>query len=566
MGDSSSEMSLDLQRAHELWQVDELVDRRRLYLNKDSIPWITNHIDYFVSQSRENKTVKRVYLYLYSLNGQDDDFWDKVGQAIGNFQELKRLHVYSHKYYHTDDDEQALIPNWKILARILSHVRQRITFSDISHSPHGVPIIAAWRSEDCRSVARAIYGHPTITCFEGGSRFCWEASDALYSALATLPALESVTLSNRGCLLPRDEPFLANPESLTELLRVPTLRSVWFYSFSFKPALCQATANALMKGTMITKLAIDSCSFSAAESTAIMANCLARNTSLVRLAYEGDVMLGSALATALQSNSTLRDISFTSSKSISAVFLALGKNTGVKVLKIRILEERGEAPCTSIKNGLGMNESLEILELVGVSLSDDNAELWCRAFSFLRTNKALRFMVVVVKDDATNSCISAFRVAITAMLEENTSLESLSIRKGWEGMKIKVEEYFVYVTALQHNKALKSLNFYCGDLTIRLTDNEDKQMAALLEKNYTLENLPDLDLDNEVGDVRAILRLNKAGRRYLVQDGSSIPKGVEVLIRVNNDINCVFLHLSENPRLCDRRAIEVASTSTIESN
>jgi hypothetical protein len=30
-----------------------------------------------------------------------------------------------------------------------------------------------------------------------------------------------------------------------------------------------------------------------------------------------------------------------------------------------------------------------------------------------------------------------------------------------------------------------------------------------------------------------------------------------VLSRVNNDINCVFLHLLENPRLCDRRAVEM---------
>jgi hypothetical protein len=58
--------------------------------------------------------------------------------------------------------------------------------------------------------------------------------------------------------------------------------------------------------------------------------------------------------------------------------------------------------------------------------------------------------------------------------------------------------------------------------------------------------------------VGAILRLNEAERRYLVQDGSSISKGVEVLRRVNDDdIDCVFLHLLENPRLCDRSAVEM---------
>jgi hypothetical protein len=59
----------------------------------------------------------------------------------------------------------------------------------------------------------------------------------------------------------------------------------------------------------------------------------------------------------------------------------------------------------------------------------------------------------------------------------------------------------------------------------------------------------------------AILRLNEAGRRYLVQDGSSISKGVEVLSSVTNDINCVFLQFLENPTLCDRSAVEMGSSA-----
>ncbi len=83
-------------------------------------------------------------------------------------------------------------------------------------------------------------------------------------------------------------------------------------------------------------------------------------------------------------------------------------------------------------------------------------------------------------------------------------------------------------------------------------------MAVLLQKNFALERLPDI---KQGGDVDTILRLNEAGRRYLVQDGSSISKGVEVLSRVSDEINCVFWHLLENPRLCDRSAVEIASES-----
>ena len=76
-------------------------------------------------------------------------------------------------------------------------------------------------------------------------------------------------------------------------------------------------------------------------------------------------------------------------------------------------------------------------------------------------------------------------------------------------------------------------------------------MAALLKKNFALESLTDIDLINEAGNVGAILRLNKAGRRYLIEDGSSIWKGVEVLCATSDDINCVFLHLLDL-KLCDR--------------
>jgi hypothetical protein len=77
-----------------------------------------------------------------------------------------------------------------------------------------------------------------------------------------------------------------------------------------------------------------------------------------------------------------------------------------------------------------------------------------------------------------------------------------------------------------------------------------------------MESLPDFKLENRRGDIGAILQLNKAGRRYLIEDGASVSKGVKVLCAVSDEINCVFLHLLENPRLCDRSAVEVAASST----
>jgi hypothetical protein len=78
-------------------------------------------------------------------------------------------------------------------------------------------------------------------------------------------------------------------------------------------------------------------------------------------------------------------------------------------------------------------------------------------------------------------------------------------------------------------------------------------------RNYGLERLvPGISCTND-GTVKAILMLNAAGRRYLIKDGSSISKGVDVLSAVSDEIDCVFLHLLENPNLCDRKAADTTT-------
>jgi hypothetical protein len=129
--------------------------------------------------------------------------------------------------------------------------------------------------------------------------------------IETLPVLESITL---GAPVTRqaDESTLAYPESLTELFRVPSLRSVCFFPFNFTRALCQAAANALMEGTAVTKLEFIACSFSAVESAAILANGFSRNTSVISITVTSpwDEALSGALGAALPSNLTLQELSF----------------------------------------------------------------------------------------------------------------------------------------------------------------------------------------------------------------------------------------------------------------
>jgi hypothetical protein len=273
MGDYN-ETLLELQnrQKNELYARHRLLSGCGLHLDGKSIHWILDldHIDCFVSQSEGNASVEYVMFYPCAYNGQNDDVWDKVGQAIGNLQALGKLRFSNHTFH---EDEVVRIPDWEILARILSHVRRRIALS--------VSNIRAWSALDTRSIAQAIRGHPSITRFEGGEAFPYEYMDAFYSALITLPSLESVHLCNNGRQAPlENESTFAHHESLTELLGVPSLRSVCFDRLSFTSALCQAAASAFMEGTTFTNLEFSECSFSTGECAAILANDFSRNTSV----------------------------------------------------------------------------------------------------------------------------------------------------------------------------------------------------------------------------------------------------------------------------------------------
>jgi hypothetical protein len=195
--------------------------------------------------------------------------------------------------------------------------------------------------------------------------------------------------------------------------------------------------------------------------------------------------------------------------------------------------------------GLGKNSTLKTLNLSFIKLSDNDTSLWREALSFLRTNKALKTLFMHFDGDVKESRAVIIRMEALAMLDKNESLETLSMLSN----DARLEDCLAFVAAIQPNTTLKSLRVYA------MNEVEAKDLIPVLEKSYGLEEIP--GLLHGAGDVNSILQLNRAGRRYLVQDGSSISKGVDVLSRVNDDTNSVFLHLLENPSLCVQSAVEM---------
>ena len=284
----------------------------------------------------------------------------------------------SHRYnYETDDydDQEVRDPDLGELARIFNHVRQKFGGAIVEY-------ISSWVGGEVQALARAIHEHPTITSFrDSSSQLTFEYLDTLYSALATLPAVESVTLSNGGLLTQEDESALANPESLTELLRVPSLRFVDFHCFYLTRARCQAIKHALMEGTAITKLVFRDCTFSDEEFAPELAKGLGGNTSVTSILVVSKVgdTLNDVPAYVLLLNSTLQELSFDVEPSVddsigqvdwSQTFFALGRNTGLKTLKVDIHGSMGESMSTAMQSGLGLNETLESLELSNVRIFD----------------------------------------------------------------------------------------------------------------------------------------------------------------------------------------------------
>jgi hypothetical protein len=384
----------------------------------------------------------------------------------------------------------AVVPDWEILARILPHVQNKIKLE----IDGGI--------EEMRTFARAIQGHPAITHFNASVSI--EGIDILCSAMATLPNLESAVLGHQN--LGRDEevPTFQSQESMTEFLRAPSLRVVKFRYFCFASSLCLATAMALRQGSSITSLDLYQCYFPEGGSEQI-ASALKENATLTtfKISPAPDTSIHQAfydaMATSLLSNSTLQELSIKylgraspTGVCVSSLLKALGTNKMLRKLLLSGFSSMAESVIPALHEGLGKNSTLEVLEVLEL----------IKGGSFATDHS---FFIAVVE-------------------------------------------------AVQLNKTLKTLRLrVCTPRN--MTDDEVNHLTAVVKMNYGLESLLFLNAsDDRMGDLHSILRLNRAGRRYLPDGhGSLVSKGVGVLSAVKDDLNCVFLHLLENPSLCNRR-------------
>jgi hypothetical protein len=547
--------------------MDDGVDSIRVLLSGNSIHFdklhdstgIFNRVDAFVNQSRNNLSVQEVVLFPVVDPAGDNAgtrryaIWDKIAEGIGNLRGLDMITVEDANLV-GEEEENPVVLDWEILACILRRLRRGIKLC--MRGCAGL----LWGTESLPAFAEAIHGHAMIIGFSTGSGFPFHCLDTLCSALLTLPALDSVSFNARFGQGPEEEQSL---ESMLELLQSPILRKVLFESIVFTNTLSAAIARALKERSEIANLYVNS-PFPEGGGEAVIARALKTNTTLkcLQIYNRANEAFCEVLTAILLSNSTLQELSFCGSGCcpwLSPLFLSLQVNNGLKKLTISGFDFIDEKLSTAMRLGLGSNSTLEFLNIYAITAHDDTSlwretahndtSLWREALSFLRTNTALKKLDIRFEQNVTKSHVTAIRMEVLAMLRENESLETLAMVSD----DTSFEDYLVFVAEIQPNTTLKSLEL----VTLCVDDDKMKDLIPILKKNYGLEALP--RLHHGSGDIRSILQLNGAGRRYLVQDGSSISKGVAVLSRVSSDINSVFLHLLENPRLCDRSAVEMSN-------
>jgi hypothetical protein len=239
---------------------------------------------------------------------------------------------------------------------------------------------------------------------------------------------------------------------------------------------------------------------------------------------------------------TLRVLSDGGGSWLEPLFGVMRINSSLKSLNVNDLHLTDELVCGALRDALASNSVLESLTLhCPVSLDDTSVLSWRKTLPFIRKNRTLKSLSISFSGDALDPQVAIFCFDTVAMLKGKTTLECLEIKSGG----ITPGAYFVALKSLQPNSTLK---------TLRLSPvlASMNQVVSQVRKNYSLAVLDEgVSAHDKTGELGTILRLNQAGRRYLIKDAASIAKGVEVLIGVSDDLGCLFYHLLENPTLCD---------------
>jgi hypothetical protein len=560
MGDSGGDRAAEIDEEEETEEVDDVEmeeEIRQALLEttldigsmREGATGVFDNARSFVKLSQGNDTVQQVVINLYRDYHRDT----KMLRVLGNLEALRVLTIRFQLYEDEEGDDHAEREvaeslYWQAFAGALVQLRHHIELR----------LDGEYRKEtDFTYFAAAIQGVSTIRTFHSDKDTVeWESINTLLYALASLPSLEKVTL---GDFFNEDKDRYPG---LTNLLKSPSLRSIEFSKIYFTHGLSRALLAAFEEGSFATDLRFSQCYFGEEdddETGRILAllQALRRNSSVKSLSLVGnyfDELFWEGITTVLLIDTNLVELNLRTEgrrvggKWLQPLFVAMRINTSLKRLDVDNFHLTDELVCGALRDTLANYSVLESLTLRSPErLGETGVLSWRKTLPFLRDNAALKSLTLSFPGYTWNPHVATLCFYTVTMLEGNSTLECLDIiNSGGIGHGA----YFAAFERLQPSSRLKTLRL--SPVLASMGEEEMNQVVSLVRKNYSLEVLDEgVSAHDKTGELGTLLRLNHAGRRYLIKDAASIAKGVEVLIGVSDDLGCLFYHLLENPTLCD---------------
>jgi hypothetical protein len=214
---------------------------------------IFSDIDSFVELSQGNTSINEVDFYSYDKEG-DDELWEKMGNGLANLKSLERFNIrFGEESF--EEETNAVERPFRIdfdrtLAIVLLYMWQNLIVDIFCDDDFD----ALLPPGELKALTRAIRRHPTIKEFDTTSCFLPVARfNIILSALATLPSLMVAKLKYDASSGSR----FKHPEALKKLMLSPSLRKIYFDTFTFCKPLCVSLDEALREGSNVALLFLE---------------------------------------------------------------------------------------------------------------------------------------------------------------------------------------------------------------------------------------------------------------------------------------------------------------------
>lgn len=437
---------------------------------------------------------------------------------------------------------------------------------------------------EMHSVALALRYHP---CLETISLRHLSPSRTttliLFPALLTLPKLRNFCFEGSIRLF---QDYFTSPQWLQQLLLLPTLKQVRLENVQFTQESLQALSAALEcvgdvqkqsirsdcnsphVSSSVTSLCLSKCQFSESGADIFAKAVLRHSTSLERLVLNSvqniDASFFAVLAQRPNDDSlhTLVEMDLEGCQVpieardyLATWFESLASDRHLRKLSLPTFAW-DEGLCRSLRRGLEGNAALKSLKILAPYKSDHHVQLsdagWQIIAPFLAANQTIEYVEIYSK----SILYEAVSPDTSRLLANNSSLREYIIQTG--GREVDSVNFVLLLVDLRQRDHRWTTNQLekLSIKSIRITKAwQARSMLDSLRTNYSLRTM-DVTFSSTVQAyepmVQGILKMNGAGRKYLIHHSGCLWRAVQVLLAVANNLDCLFLHLIENPTLCNR--------------